>query len=254
MKGCVYMNEIQNKFKKYIRKYIGNPYVWGGSGEVLTKSNYEAFIDAHEKNPVNAQRAKDFCKKLFDSGRKKLYVYDCSGYISKALMSCGLRTWRGDCDALWEKCTPTNEVRDFTLLFRVSSSNQEDETHVGTYFDGKQYHAKGRDDGVVEEPFDPNFWDKYGNYDGLNTYLSEHVFTKSLKNPMYNSSDVKELKKLLQANGLGLDLNVSNGNYLSRTKEIVMAFQRSYFDDPKEWDGIAGKKTITALKGIWGGK
>lgn len=248
------MTDTQTKCKNYLKKQLGNPYVWSGAGEALTKDNYIDFIDKHEKLESNRKRAKKFCKALFDAGRKKLYAFDCSGYISKALIACGLRTWRGNCDALWEKCNPTNEVKDFTLLFKVSQSDPEDETHVGIYIDGKQYHAKGRDDGVVAEPFNRSMWNKFGNYKGLNTYLSEYVFTKSLKVPIYNSRDVVELKKLLQTNGFGQGLNPENGNYLSKTKEAVLVFQRSYFSDPSEWDGIVGKKTIDALNGIWGGK
>lgn len=247
------MNEVQSKYEKYIKKFVGNPYVWSGSGEAVTVNNYEEYIDSREKKENNAKRAKKFCKKLFDSGKKKLYPYDCSGYISKALMSCGLRTWRCNCDVLWDKCKPTDTVKDYTLLFKSSPTNSEDETHVGTYIGGKQYHAKGRDDGIVAEPFDPSYWDKFGNYEGLNTYLSDYVFTKSLKYPLYGSTDVVELKKLLKANGFGLSLG-TNGNYLSKTKEAVIEFQRSYFKDSSEWDGIAGKKTISALNGIWGGK
>ena len=248
------MNDVQTKCKNYLNKYLGNPYVWSGAGETLTEDNYETFIDAHEKDPRHNQDAKNFCRKLFDSGRKRLYAFDCSGYISKALIACGLRTWRGSCDHLWEKCTRTDTVRDFTLLFKVSATNPEDETHVGIYIDGYQYHSKGRAYGVTKEKFNPSMWNKFGNYEGLNTYLSDYVFKKSMKFGMKNSQDVKELKKLLHANKLGLSLNANNGNYLARTKEVILQFQKSYFSDEKEWDGIAGKKTITALNGIWGGK
>lgn len=245
------MNNIQKKFLDFCNNNIGNPYVWSGSGEELTLDNYETFIDSKENNPLNAKRAKNFCKKAFDSGKNVLNAFDCSGYISKALIFCGLRTWRGNCDALWDKCKKTNVVRDFTLLFRVSDSDSEDETHVGVYYNGNQYHAKGRDDGVVKETFKKSFWHKFGNYEGLNDVLSDYIFKQNLKFPMYDSKDVKELKKLLKKNGFGLNLNSENGNFLGSTKQAVISFQKAYFDDPKEWDGIVGKKTISALGGIW---
>lgn len=244
------MNDIQRKFLDYADKHISDPYVWSGAGEVLTRENYEEFIDSHETSQSNAQKAKDFCLKAFNSGKDSLNAFDCSGYISKALMHCGLRTWRGNCDALWEKCVPTNKVENFTLLFKVSQSDQEDETHVGFYYNGKQYHAKGRSYGVVKENFNKSFWHKFGNYTGLSD--TAYVFTKNLKMPMYGSVDVKELKKLLKSKGFGLNLDENNGNFLSSTKSEVIKFQKSFFSDPKEWDGIAGKKTITALGGTWG--
>lgn len=247
------MTDIQEKYEQYLKNQVGHPYVWSAAGEIITEKTYEKYIDSHEKNPENALRAKNFCKKLFESGKKRLRPHDCSGLISKALMYCGLRTWRCNCDILWDKCEPTDTVKDYTLLFRVSKNNPSDETHVGTYFNGKQYHAKGRDVGIVAEPFDPSYWDKFGNYKGLNTTLSDYVFTKTLKSPMYSSNDVKELKKLLKANGFGMNLG-TNGNYLSKTKQAVLDFQKHYFKDESEWDGIAGKKTITALNGIWEGK
>ena len=243
------------KFEKYVKKFVGSPYVWRGAGEKLTKNNYESFIDKNETSDRNKKRAKDFCKKLFDAGVKEMTVFDCSGYISKALMAAGLRTWRANCDYLWDKCVRVKHPRDFTLLFRTSITDPEDETHIGVYLNGYQYHAKGRDVGVVREPFVEGFWDKFGDYDGLYPLLnpSYSIGTK-IKSPMYGKKEVKILKKLLKANGYGLNLDENNGNYLQKTKDAVLQFQRDYFFDESEADGIVGKKTVEALGGKWDGK
>ena len=49
----------------------------------------------------------------------------------------------------------------------MNPSNPSDETHVGIYFDGHQYHAKGRAYGVVCEEFKASYWQKYGWFRAL---------------------------------------------------------------------------------------
>ena len=198
-----------------------------------------------------------FCNGLFAKGQTKLTIFDCSGYISKALMAAGLANKRLDCDGIWTRCTRTYAPADFTLLFRVSSTNSEDETHIGVYYRGYQYHAKGRKYGVVKEKYKPSYWNKMGVYPGLSEKVSGaastaqasgYVFRKLLKKPMYGSQDVRELKKLLIAKGYKTGISATNGNYLSSTEKIVRQFQE---DHGLQVDGRAGKYTITALGGVW---
>lgn len=255
------MTEEQQRFLDYIKKYVGQPYVWGGSGQTVTKSNYISTINKMETSGGYGiisykKAATDFCEKLFAKGMTELKIFDCSGYISKALISAGLLSRRRDCDGLWSKCKRTTELRDFNLLFRVNSSNKEDETHIGVYYNGKQYHAKGRKYGVVCEPYKKSYWHKMGVYPGLGTEKalsvhaneSNYIFTKLLKSPMTNSQDVRELKKLLIAKGYTQGITASNGNFYASTKKVVKQFQK---DHGLEVDGIAGKNTITALGGVW---
>lgn len=245
------MSTVQEKFVEYILKYIGQPYVWGGNGENLTPSNYESFIDRKNTSASNKAASKSFCKKLFNAGQKSVKVHDCSGYISWALITAGLRTGRTDCDGLWSKCTRTYSPADFTLLFRWSSSNKEDETHVGVYYKGYQYHAKGSSYGVVKEKYRASYWHKMGTYPGLSDAGSAaFAFTKVLKKPMYDRQDVREMKKLLIAKGYTNGITATNGNFLSSTDKVVRQFQA---DNGLQVDGKAGKNTITALGGVWKG-
>lgn len=253
------MTEAQEKFIEYIKKYVGQPYVWGGSGTTVTEKNYKSVIESKETSgkyndgTTYKQAARAFCEKLFKKGQTTLTIHDCSGYISKALIAAGLRTKRTDCDGLWAKCVQTTKPEDFTLLFNVSDKNREDETHIGVYYKGKQYHSKGRKYGVVCETYKKSNWDKMGVYKGLSEANKEapagtRVFTRNLKFGC-KGEDVKELKKLLLANGYG-GLTLTNGNYYGNTKKVVRKFQ---IDKKLKPDGIAGKNTVTALGGVWMG-
>ena len=61
--------------------------------------------------------------------------------------------------------------------------------------------------------------------------------------------DVMELKCLLIKKGC-TGITASNQNFASQTKAAVMAFQKA---NNLTVDGVAGKNTITALGGVWGG-
>lgn len=244
------MTDAQEKFLKYIKKHVGQPYVWGGSGTTVTKDNYKSVIESKETNgsysdgTTYKQAARAFCEKLFSKGQTKLTIHDCSGYISKALIAAGLRSSRADCDGLWAKCTKTNTPKNFTLLFRATG---EDETHVGVYYGGKQYHSKGRKYGVVCETYKKSYWDKMGVYKGLSTAsqpdkAAKGEFTRILKSGC-TGEDVKELKAALLAKGYG-GLTLTNGNFFSSTKRVVKQFQK---DNGLTVDGIVGKNTYKAL-------
>ena len=49
----------------------------------------------------------------------------------------------------------------------MNPKNPKDETHVGIYFQGKQYEARGRKDGVVCIDYNPNNWQKLGWFRAL---------------------------------------------------------------------------------------
>ena len=94
-------------------------------------------------------------------------MFDCSGFVSYVLTHAGVFSGRRDCDGLFSLCTQIDRPRDGALLFRVSSSDNNDETHVGLYFGGYAYHAKGRDDGVVCEKYNAKYWHKIGWWKAL---------------------------------------------------------------------------------------
>ena len=99
--------------------------------------------------------------------REVARCFDCSGYVSWCLIKCGASERRRDCDGLFARSTEIYTPEDGCLLFRTNPQKPSDETHVGIYFDGKQYHAKGRAYGVVCEPYNDRYWQKLAWFKAL---------------------------------------------------------------------------------------
>lgn len=138
-------------------------YVWGASGQ-LCKDINEKWIRSKEARCEDGKHADDAVaawKAVMDSEYADVArAFDCSGFVSYCLIQAKALDKRRDCDGLYSKCEPTDKLTDGTLLFRVSSTNPNDETHVGIYINGLQYHAKGRCFGVVKESYAPRYWAK----------------------------------------------------------------------------------------------
>jgi hypothetical protein len=147
----------------------GSIYVWAASGELGINVD-EAWIQKKENRcngGANFERARRLWQKRIDSGNRAFQCFDCSGFVSWILSKAGVTSGRRDCDRLFALCDRIGEPTNGALLFRVNSDNSEDETHVGLYFRGYQYHAKGRDVGVVREPYKASYWHKIGWFKAL---------------------------------------------------------------------------------------
>ena len=141
-------------------------YVWGGSGQLCCEVS-EAWIRQKEKGRMPNEAVKAWEEVESGPYRDVARLFDCSGFVSWCLVKAGAFKGRTDCDGLFARCEEIYTPTDGTLLFRVNPSKPSDETHVGLYFDGKQYHAKGRAYGVVCEPFKASYWQKYGWFKAL---------------------------------------------------------------------------------------
>lgn len=141
-------------------------YVWGGSGQLCADVS-EAWIRNKEKGRMPDAAVKEWAEVMNSPYRDVARLFDCSGYVSWCLNKAGAFKGRTDCDGLFARCEEVYTPTDGTLLFRVNPSNPNDETHVGLYFGGKQYHAKGRQAGVVCESFKASYWQKYGWFKAL---------------------------------------------------------------------------------------
>lgn len=144
-------------------------YVWAMEGQ-LGINVTEDFIRKMEQrcnNGENADRAVDAWREQIEAGNTEFRVGDCSGAVSFILNKCGVIAGRRNCDRLWDLCDKISEPIDGAFLFRVNKKNAEDETHVGMFFDGLQYHSKGRSDGWICEPYDPSYWHKIGWFKAL---------------------------------------------------------------------------------------
>ena len=141
---------------------IGDLYVWGASG--LTNLS-DAKIQAMDEEFARAIAFRD---KQYKYGFSDLLAHDCSGFLSWLMRETGIWDNRRDCDGLWSLCDVVNrnELIAGDFVFRNSSSNAEDETHIGLYLgSGKVIHDKGRDAGVVVEGINQGgsgYWHKCG--------------------------------------------------------------------------------------------
>jgi cell wall-associated NlpC family hydrolase len=141
---------------------IGDLYVWGASGLTdLSNSKIQMMDD-------ESARAIAFRDSQYKAGFADLMAHDCSGFLSWLMRETGIWDDRKNCDGLWALCdvVARNELIVGDFLFRNSTTNAEDETHVGLYLGrGMVIHAKGRDVGVVVEGINQGgsgYWHKCG--------------------------------------------------------------------------------------------
>ena len=147
---------------------IGDLYVWGASALTdLSDTKIKAMDDEFA-------RAIAFRDSQYRAGFADLMAHDCSGFLSWLMRETGIWDDRKNCDGLWALCDEVarNELIAGDFLFRNSSTNTEDETHIGLYLgSGKVIHDKGRDVGVVVEGINQGgsgYWHKCGRCKLLN--------------------------------------------------------------------------------------
>ena len=145
-------------------------YVWGASGQLCCEVS-EAWIRAKEARSENGKHADEAVKAweavMASPYREVARCFDCSGYVSWCLNKSGAYKGRTDCDGLFARCTEIYNPEDGCLLFRVNPVNKNDETHVGIYFNGMQYEARGRKDGVVCLPYNERYWQELAWFKAL---------------------------------------------------------------------------------------
>ena len=147
---------------------IGDLYVWGASA--LTDLS-DAKIKVMDDEFASAIT---FRESQYKAGFADLMAHDCSGFLSWLMRETKIWDDRKNCDGLWAMCdvVARNELIAGDFLFRNSTTNAEDETHVGLYLGrGIVIHAKGRDVGVVVEGINQGgsgYWHKCGRCNLLN--------------------------------------------------------------------------------------
>lgn len=236
----------------------GSIYLWGGQGETLPMLT-DSYINRRESSASNAKRV----IALRDKRKIKhpdLRAYDCSGLGVAKLMAAGEiardRTAHGlylDC----AKITRDNlEPGDFVFRMYTSGSTKGHVYHIGyVVSDNKIVHAKGRDVGVVLETLNENganYWNAYGRSPYVaeaevdyKTYIFRNNLSRKKNKGTYNE-DVKALQWFLNKNGF--NCGSIDGYFGKNTEKAVKACQKA---NKLTKDGIAGKKTIRALGGIW---
>lgn len=141
-------------------------YVWGASGQLCADVT-ENWIRAKEKGRQPDAAVKEWEAVMASPYRDVARCFDCSGFVSWCLNKAGAFSGRTDCDGLFARSTEIYTPEDGCLLFRANPAKPSDETHVGIYFNGMQYEARGRKDGVVCLPYNERYWQKLAWFKAL---------------------------------------------------------------------------------------
>lgn len=239
------------KFIQYLRSHVGDAYVWGAQGECIsTMKDTPSWVKKMETSNKNYERAMNFIRK---SDKKPLYAFDCSGLGVYFLREHGIIKSDISSRGMYSACKKITraELQPSDFVFRHNGIKIH---HVGYYVgDGMVIEAYGRDLGVVLRHIDAsgsNYWNRFGRFEKLSkakpVSVDVFIFNRNLKYGCIGE-DVKQLKKLLKDNGYG-GLTLTNGNFYGSTRTVVKQFQK---DRGLTVDGIAGRKTIAALGGVW---
>lgn len=163
------MEHTVNAFIEYLKKQVGQPYLWGGQHTKLTPENYVRVIERKEAGrgsypdgTTYAQAAMDFCRRRFDEGAAVLYAYDCSGLGCWWL--CNLtHLYRCDVNAntMMNRCELREEPpKRGWWVFRLDGKRA---SHIGYMIDDEWLiEAKGRRYGVVKTRFRAKDWACWG--------------------------------------------------------------------------------------------
>lgn len=235
-------------------------YLFGTTGNVCTQALLDAKYKSYYKK--NGWDPKEYAEATKGWVENKVIVADCQGLLDAYM---GKDT---NADGNYRKyCTDKGLIGEISRAWvigeAVFNGTDSKKTHVGWVCG-----FVGTDPLVVEERgllygctitrMSKRAW----KYRGLMTNVfdykdpepvpepSQYVFTRILKKGC-SGDDVIKLKVLLinkgYRDGISIDKDASK-NFGSATKRNVKAFQR---DNGLTVDGIAGKKTITALGGIF---
>ena len=226
-------------------------YLWGGSGQVITKTTIGEIIaaEATSNDPlVNARRVLAFVGKLIEKGYKidKAQFFDCSGLVLYVLEKFGLYIGDNTANGLYDLGVKISvaKAKPGDLVFLGTSTHKH---HVGfVVYDGKVIECKGRDDGVYMSSLAD--WQYACHY----TWFDEIKLTRKLKvtkEPM-NGADVLNLQHALCSHGFSC---ACNGTYTLNTATAVERYQKAAKLIVASY-GVVAKKTAESLGLTWAKK
>lgn len=242
-----------DEYCQYLETQVRNHsiYVFGAQGEgypVITKK----WIKSMETTEKNAELAIDYWEQQCELGYGRiLRAFDCSGLgMTKLEELFGYEDRTAD-DMYNTLCEPIkkNQLKRGDWVFKANSSGKK--THVGYIVSDKLevIEAKGRRYGVTKSPL-ADSWNAFGrpkcfkkDIEGEDGFIATRVLRVGCK-----GEDVREMQKRLIAHGFSCGKWGTDGDFGNATRNAVLAFQKAYWPHtPTEWDGIAGRKTLTAL-------
>jgi hypothetical protein len=219
------------EFIQYLESKVGNIYVWGAQGQVVTDlQSPELWIRARETTDENAMRAIAFYKEVLATGKSPIEAYDCSGLIMYYIQN--IKHWsKGDnsAEGLYHTSTKLtkSELQPGDLCFIINAAGRMH--HVGVYIgNGQTIEAYGRDLGVVKRMLSQGEWTHFGRLPVLQINDEEEevkvakVFVKSTTpDPL-----VKQLQELL--NNCGYPCGKADGEFGALTDNAFQAFKKAH--------------------------
>lgn len=162
------------EFIDYLKQTVANHsiFVWGGQGQRAPKV-CEAWIRQRETDTGGTKykgRFRTYADIAVDQWKKKvaegwgsvLQAFDCSGLVVYWLLLKKLIDKDINANGLHGLCKGTTDRRAGYWVFRLQNGRA---VHVGVLVDENTViHAKGRADGVVAEPYNPEsgYWHAIG--------------------------------------------------------------------------------------------
>lgn len=235
-------------------------YLWGTRGQIVTQALLDArFKSYYSKNGWDRHEYDSVTRGWVENG---IHVTDCQGlldaYLGNDTSADG--DYRNYCT---DKGLIAAINRPFIVGEAVFNGTDDKKTHVGWVcgFLGKDplvVEARGLKYGVVITRMSKRAWKYRGLMTKKFSYADEpeqpkpieYVFRRDLKKGC-NGDDIIKLKYLLMNAGYdrGITVNTKDSKHFgSATKRLVKDYQR---DNGLTVDGIAGRKTITSLGGIF---
>ncbi|HMM30656.1 MAG TPA: S8 family serine peptidase [Clostridia bacterium] len=223
-------------FLAYLESKLGNVYVWGAQGQVLSamKDPIKWITSMEKENGQSyVDRAIAFYNSVKASGKDPIEAFDCSGLIMFYVQN--LMGWsEGDSSAagLYASCTKLvsrAQLQPGDLCF-IYSSKKGKMVHVGVYIgNGQTIEAYGRDLGVVKRPLGSGEWSHYGRL------------------PVLQIIDNKEPKEETNVPKIVTKSNIGSNEGL-KLQEMLNAYGYTSLDGkPLDEDGKPGAKTMEAF-------
>lgn len=234
-------------------------YLWGTTGNVCTQS----LLDRKYRNTYSKEMSRaEFDKVTKGWVENKVHVSDCEGYLD-AYLHIDKSANQNYNEFCTEKGLIAAISRPFVIGEAVFNGSGIKKTHVGWVCgflknDVLVVENRGFKFGVVITRMSERPWKYRGLMTKKFTYTDDYplpdpvefVFYRDLKKGC-DGDDVIELKKLLIEHGYsdGITIDTKNSKHFgSSTKKLVKKFQKDY---GLTIDGVAGRKTITALGGVY---
>lgn len=250
-----------NEFIDHLELQVINHsiYCWAAQGEGYNVIS-DAWIRKMETTEKNAERVIKHWKAMCELGfAKVLKAFDCSGLGMAWICE---HTKNKDMTAadmyanLCESITKA-QLKRGDWVFKKNSSGKI--SHIGYIVDDKLnvIEAQGRDQGVVKRPLSATTWTVFGRPKMFkseiekeeDTFIATRVLRR--KTPTMIGEDVRKMQQRLIDRGYSCGASGADGKFGNATLVAVVAFQKATWPEtPSEWDGIAGRKTLTALGAI----